>query len=395
MKSNEEKNITQYSENKVVRVSQSLYQIEKMRWRMSTLGYRLLFAIGQSIGKNDDDAYQNIAFEVQTMFKYLGLDNNNDRYNRLAETLEEISRTPLQINRRKKSGARIWQGYAWITSYTLCEDDNYVHITVNPDVRSFLINLAQYACIQPKYYLKLSTDYQNWFYPYLKNYVKLYQWKVSIEDLKNALDLLDTPTYDPTKYRNANERFLTRVIGIKQSESAKAEQRAAKAEKRAAKLIEWDYAIDKKTKKPTGTLASITEHTDINVTACPVKTGRSYTHIVFFISEKVATISRSRKEKEASANQAEADMGKRQQSRKRSGKNQDMKSIMQDLFSSEPSAQAIPNPAFLPMPGKEPKRFNYDEDKIKEMAKMSKMTFAQMVEKLKLLHDENGYYKMA
>ena len=47
------------------------------------------------------------------------------------------------------------------------------------------------------------------------------------------------------------------------------------------------------------------------------------------------------------------------------------------------------------MPEKEPKRFNYDEDKIKEMAKMSKMTFAQMVEKLKLLHDENGYYKMA
>ena len=91
----------------------------------------------------------------------------------------------------------------------------------------------------------------------------------------------------------------------------------------------------------------------------------------------------------------EADMGKRQQTRKRSGKNQDMRSIMQDLFSSEPSAQAIPNPAFVSDAGKEPKRFNYDEDQIKELAKMSKMTFAQMVEKLKLLHDENGYYKMA
>ena len=126
MDSDKEKSITQYNENKVVRVSQSLYQLEKMRWRMSTLGYRMLFAIGQSIGKNDDDAYQNIAFEVQSMFKYLGLDNNNDRYVRLAETLEEISRSPLLISRKKKSGARIWQGYAWITSYLLCEDDNYV-----------------------------------------------------------------------------------------------------------------------------------------------------------------------------------------------------------------------------------------------------------------------------
>lgn len=394
MDSDKEKSITQYNENKVVRVSQSLYQLEKMRWRMSTLGYRMLFAIGQSIGKNDDDAYQNIAFEVQSMFKYLGLDNNNDRYVRLAETLEEIGRSPLLISRKKKNGARIWQGYAWITSYLLCEDDNYVHITVNPDVKSFLINLAQYACIQPKYYLKLSSDYQNWFYPYLKNYVKLHKWKVSIEDLKNALDLLDTPTYNPKLYRNANERFLTRVIGIKQSARAKAEQRAAKMEKRAANPIEWDYITDPKSKMPTGTLASITQHTDINVTACPVKTGRSYTHIIFFMSEKAAAVSRSRKEQDAAKNQAENDMGKRQQPRKRSGKNQDMRAIMQDLFNSEPTAQVIPNPAFAPMPDKAPKRFNYGEEQVREMARLAQMTFQQMVEKLKLEHDENGYYKM-
>ncbi len=65
------------------------------------------------------------------------------------------------------------------------------------------------------------------------------------------------------------------------------------------------------------------------------------------------------------------------------------------MFNNEPTAQAIPNPAFLPMPEKEPKRYNYDEGQIREMARLSKMTFAQMVEKLKLLHDENGYYKMA
>lgn len=89
-----------------------------------------------------------------------------------------------------------------------------------------------------------------------------------------------------------------------------------KSGKRAAKLIEWDYVIDKKTQKPVGTLAAITQHTDINVTASAVKTGRSYTHLVFFMSEKTATVSNARKEKDASQNQAEADMGKRQQTRK-------------------------------------------------------------------------------
>ena len=387
--------IEKYNENKVVRVSQELYELEKVRWRMSTLGYRLLFAISQSVSSIEEEILPDVGFEKQSLFKYLGLENNKDRYGRLADTLAEVGQNMLQFATKKKNGAQVWQGYTWITAYNLAVDEKYVQICINPKVRKFLMQLNKYACIQPKYYLKLSSDYQNWFYPYLKNYVKVHQWKVSIDDLKNALELNDSPTYDPMKNKNANERFLSDVIGIRINDKVKAEQRAAKAEKRAAKLIEWDYAIDKKTKKPTGTLSAITQHTDLNVTACAVKTGRNYTHIVFFISEKVATISRSRKEKEASANQAENDMGKRQQTRKRSSKNQDMRAIMQDMFNNEPTAQAIPNPAFLPMPEKEPKRYNYDEGQIREMARLSKMTFAQMVEKLKLLHDENGYYKMA
>lgn len=392
---NQVQKIEKYNENKVVRVSQELYQLDKIRWRMSTLGYRLLFAISQSVSSIEEEILPDVGFDKQSLFKYLGLDNNNDKYNRLAETLAEVGQNMLQFATKKKNGAQVWQGYTWITAYNLAMDEKYVQICINPKVRQFLMQLNKYACIQPKYYLKLSSDYQNWFYPYFKNYVKLHQWKVSIDDLKNALELTESPTYDPKKNKNANERFLSDVIGIRINDKVKAEQRAAKAEKRTAKLIEWDYVTDKNTKKVTGTLAAISQFTDINVTACAVKTGRSYTHLVFFMSEKTMSISRSRKEQEAAKNQAENDMGKRQQPRKRSAKNQDMKAIMQDLFSSEPTAQAIPNPAYDPMPEKAPKRFNYDEEQVREMARLAKMTFQQMVEKLKLEHDENGYYKMA
>lgn len=392
---NQVQKIEKYNENKVVRVSQELYQLDKIRWRMSTLGYRLLFAISQSVSSIEEEILPDVGFDKQSLFKYLGLDNNNDKYNRLAETLAEVGQNMLQFATKKKNGAQVWQGYTWITAYNLAMDEKYVQICINPKVRQFLMQLNKYACIQPKYYLKLSSDYQNWFYPYFKNYVKLHQWKVSIDDLKNALELTESPTYDPKKNKNANERFLSDVIGIRINDKVKAEQRAAKAEKRTAKLIEWDYVTDKNTKKVTGTLAAISQFTDINVTACAVKTGRSYTHLVFFMSEKTTSISRNRKEQEAAKNQAENDMGKRQQPRKRSAKNQEMKAIMQDLFSSEPTAQAIPNPAYDPMPEKAPKRFNYDEEQVREMARLAKMTFQQMVEKLKLEHDENGYYKMA
>ena len=261
---NQVQKIEKYNENKVVRVSQELYQLDKIRWRMSTLGYRLLFAISQSVSSIEEEILPDVGFDKQSLFKYLGLDNNNDKYNRLAETLAEVGQNMLQFATKKKNGAQVWQGYTWITAYNLAMDEKYVQICINPKVRQFLMQLNKYACIQPKYYLKLSSDYQNWFYPYFKNYVKLHQWKVSIDDLKNALELTESPTYDPKKNKNANERFLSDVIGIRINDKVKAEQRAAKAEKRTAKLIEWDYVTDKNTKKVTGTLAAISQFTDIN-----------------------------------------------------------------------------------------------------------------------------------
>lgn len=223
--------IEKYNENKVVRVSQELYELEKVRWRMSTLGYRLLFAISQSVSSIEEEILPDVGFEKQSLFKYLGLENNKDRYGRLADTLAEVGQNMLQFATKKKNGAQVWQGYTWITAYNLAVDEKYVQICINPKVRKFLMQLNKYACIQPKYYLKLSSDYQNWFYPYLKNYVKVHQWKVSIDDLKNALELNDSPTYDPMKNKNANERFLSDVIGIRINDKVKAEQRAAKAEK--------------------------------------------------------------------------------------------------------------------------------------------------------------------
>ena len=95
--------IEKYNENKVVRVSQELYQLEKIRWRMSTLGYRLLFAISQSVSSIEEEILPDVGFEKQSLFKYLGLDNNNDKYNRLAETLVEVGQNMLQFATRKKN----------------------------------------------------------------------------------------------------------------------------------------------------------------------------------------------------------------------------------------------------------------------------------------------------
>lgn len=386
-----EMKITKYNQDKAVRVSQDLYQLGKIRWRMSTLAYRLLFALSQCLEYRSPDLFPELGFDKQTLFKYMGLENNKDCYNRLAETLNEIMEKPLKIAQPKKRGGYYWAGYAWISSYYFSTNEKFVTIRLNDDVKPFLLNLKQYASIQPKYYIRLSTEYQNWFYPYLKNAVKLGQWRVSIDNLKLALSLDENSSYDPTKNKNATENILKYVVGIQISEEAKQEQRQAKAAGRSPRPVAWNYYVDKKTGETTGTLYGITANTDINVSACAVKTGRTYADIIFFISMKKQHLSKAQKMAEVERNNAivDYDLVKPKDKRKRSNN----PASMQDLFAQIVPQEADINPAYIPDVPK-PKVFYYSKEEIEQVAKDGKMPFSEAVKRLRLETDEQGrYYK--
>lgn len=280
--------LKKFNENGIIKVSQELYQVGKMRWKLSTYGYRLLYAIAQATGQDDSPLlFPEIVFEKKEIVKWLGLESNKDWNNELMRTLEEVRKEGLQTAIRKPNGKMLWCGFSWFTSWQIEEDTNRLSVRLNDDVRPFLRNLKQYAQLQPKHYLRLSTEYQNWFYPYFKNVEKLGKWIVNIEDLKQALYLENTSSYDPLQNKNATENFLKRVIGIKVSKAAKEENQLAKAQKRKPRLIDWDYTSDKG--KPCGTLWAITNFTDINVTASVEKEGRSYKYIHFTLSQKGKT----------------------------------------------------------------------------------------------------------
>lgn len=369
------KKVDTFKDYKPVRVSQELYEANKCRWRLSVPAYRLLFALAQSLDYTQKDLFPELGFETEAIFKYLGLDNNGRRYEKLNEALEEVRREGLQIVTHKKNGAIKYSGYSWITSYEFATDDKLVHVRINEDVKPFLLDLKRYASIQPKHYLKLSTEYQNWFYPYFKNVVKLGKWRVSIEDLKQALYLENTASYDPKHNKNANEKFLTYVIGIQISAKAKKENQAATASRRKAKPIEWDYTKDKEGNL-TGTLAGITMNTDINVTASVEKTGRSYTHIVFFLSEK--------QRKNTPNVDVELDMGKPQQKGKRKKAILQMGNIFEGQFESNPAFEEAPQARIQ----------IYTKDQILHNSKLLGMSVSTFLEKMRLKPLSDGrYYK--
>jgi plasmid replication initiation protein len=367
------KTVTNFKENTQVRLSEKLYQAEKIRFKLSVHGYRLLHAIAQSVDYKQTELFPVFEFDIQTVFKYLGVENSNRRFEFLEDALKSIGGNWLSIKTKKKNGATRWEGMTWITHYDFASDAPLVKIQINEHAKPYLLELGQYVPIRPKDYLKLTTEHQNWLYPFLKLRKDLGKWRISIEELKFAMFLEESPSYDPKQNKNATEKFLNRVIGIQVSEKAKLENQAAKAAKTIPRLIEWDYVEDKDGKK-TGTLYAIHSLTDINATASVEKTGRSYTHITFFVSEKI-----KKPKKELKVIQlAENDFGKANDRGVRTKTTQSIGS----LFDHEAMAEMIP-------PSKVK---HYTADEVRKLAKDHETSQGFIIEKMRLKPNVDGSY---
>lgn len=335
----ERKKLSKFNQNKPIRVSSELYDFSKVRWVMNTHEYRLLFGLAQCVEPGTLFNTQ-LSINKEDLFSFLGLENTNRRYEIMRQTLEGVREKGLELVDVDKRGRRTWMGLSWITYWELSEAGDFVNIDINERAVPMLVSLKQYALIQPKTYLKLDTDYQNWIYPLLKLRCNLHRWETTIDEISDALKLGAKDSYNKDKCKNAVMNILRWVIGIEPSERYKEDLRQAKLLKREPNYYAWDYTKDGKG-NPTGTLYSISALTDINVTACAVKEGRSYNKIIFYLSEKPSSASAKRRaENEASIDN---DMGRQQQRRQRKGKITDMR----QLFAQEPTAVEVINPAHL------------------------------------------------
>lgn len=305
--------ITTYDPNTPVAVSSELYNISKYRWHLNTLGYRTLFCIAQNIDRKGSAT--SLQIKKEAMFEYLGLTTTNRKYELLNETLNLVRKAGFESCSTNNRGKRKWEGHSWITDFSFGEEGDYVNIIINSFARPFLVELKQFALIQPKTYLRLSTDYQNWFYPLLKLRLGAQdgRWELTIDNLAEQLSLDNIASYSKdNKDRVGN--ILKKVVGIQPSERFKEEQKLAKAEHRQPKFMAWDW-IKGKDGQPTGTLYTINKETDIEVVAQAIKEGRSYSKIILYIREKEECKSAKRKDAEYAEilNAAENDMGKRKQ----------------------------------------------------------------------------------
>lgn len=276
--------IKKYAPEKSVRLHNDLFDITKCISRMDKVhAVKMLFALAQAVQGNDLEHFPQIIFPIDIAFEYLGIKASNKRFEYLKETLDTILDNSLKIVEYDNYGNPIaWKGISWVSSYYFGKASREVVIDMNPMAEKYLLQLSQYASIKPKSYVALTTAYQCWLYPYLKNVYKLGVWEVSIADLKKLLSAEDKSSY--TDLETGTNKFLKRVIGITISSKAKEENKLSKKERRKPKYVPWDFTKDSKGNY-TGSLYHINSKTELKVSACAIKTGRLYTRVVFLFGE--------------------------------------------------------------------------------------------------------------
>lgn len=329
------------SDDKVAKISTDLFLYGKTRWRMSVRPFRLLCMVAQTLSSEKESPGQLSLFKTEytyspaKVFKYLGLENTNQRYELLISDMLELMETVIQYKTVSKRGAIRWKGINLLSYCDIDEETGRIVVQINDSARGYLVGMNRWCALQPKYYLKLSTEYQNWFYVFLKKEAGVQpSITVDIDTLKEMLCIDNLKTYDPEQSKNANEYFFRKVLGIEKPKGWKY--------KPQGKNEPWDYTRDKD-KEVVGTLGIITKETDINVSAFPIKEGRTYTKVRFDISRKKTTLSKVEQEqlhKKLTAFDIE-DMGKPE----RKGRSKAKKpQSMADMFSSTPLVDEHKNP---------------------------------------------------
>lgn len=232
----------------------------KHRYELTLNAQKVLFGLAQSID-HTLDMFGEIEIDIQAFFDYLGINHREDRWKIVRDSFKEIAKNPLQFS---TEDAKRWAFIPWMVVSFDKGDSNYVKIKFTEEVKPFLLQLHGYVKIQGKYITALGSPHATWLYPVMKMiHGKYYgQHILSIQRLMEYTFTDDkklNPSYHSIKQGKTN--FLARVLGLKKSGET--------------------YVIIE-----DSPLGQINKHTDIIITAQPLKTGLKIDRVAFTVRLK-------------------------------------------------------------------------------------------------------------
>lgn len=234
--------------------------VEKHRYNLTLNGQKVLFGLAQSID-HTLDLFNEVEIDIQAFFKYLDVENRNDRYQIVRDAFFDITEHPLQ---HSTNDAKRWSSIPWMSVDYDGDSSNYVKIQFTDKAKPFLLQLNGYVKIQGKHITSLQSRYATWLYPVMKMIQGKYFGQLVIP-IARLMEITFTdnkkehPAYhNPTSGKN---NFLKRVLGLKK--------------------INGVFTI-----VGGSPLDNINKETDITISAEVLKTGRSYDRILFYVESK-------------------------------------------------------------------------------------------------------------
>lgn len=235
--------------------------MEVNRYNLKLNAQKMLIGLAQCID-HTNDLFGDIQVDINGLFKYLEIEDRNDRYGLVRDALFNITENPLQ----KKVSDKKWSSIPWMSVEYDEEDSHFVKIHFDDKVKPYLLELKEYTKIKGIYIAKLGSHYATWLYPVLKMIQQKYYGKreISIQRLKEYTftdDPKENPSYNTAK--SATNNFLKYVIGVQWNTKTKS------------------YDIVK-----NSPLYEINEKTDITVSVEMVKDGKKYVGVLFHVASK-------------------------------------------------------------------------------------------------------------
>jgi hypothetical protein len=246
--------------NRTALISNEILEVN--RYHLKLNAQKLLFGLAQSIDHHID-MFPELEIDIRGIFKFLGIEERNDRYEIVRDALFNITENPLQ----RKVSRKKWSSIPWMSVDYDEEDSKYVKIKFDDRVKPYLLKLSEYTKIQGGYIAKLTSQYATWLYPIFKMIQTKYWGKheFTIQRLKEYT-FTDNPKKHPAynTAKAATNNFLTRIVGIKKNRNTK-----------EFEILE------------NSPLQEINDKTDIVVSIIKVtKEGNKYKGVIFHVASK-------------------------------------------------------------------------------------------------------------
>jgi len=245
--------------NRTTLISNEVMEVN--RYNLKLNAHKLLIGLAQSID-HTIDMFGDLEIDINGIFKYLEIEERNDRYTIVRDSLFNITENPLQ----KKISDKKWSSIPWMSVEYDEDDSRFVKIRFDDKVKPYLLELKEYTTIKGLYIAKLGGAYATWLYTVMKMIQTKYHGRrdISIQRLKEYTftdSSKDHPAYNTAK--SATNNFLKKVIGVQWNTKTKS------------------YDIVK-----NSPLYEINERTDIQVSVSMVKEGKKYVAVSFYVVSK-------------------------------------------------------------------------------------------------------------